>query len=62
MFEEQKHQRRRRSKAWVYYAILAVLSLFLIPSIGFTMVLGAMLFGLYATYLFRGGRFVVWIW
>jgi hypothetical protein len=58
----QEHKKRRRSKAWVYYALLAVCSLFLIPSVGFPMLPGSVLLGLYATYIYRGGRIVVWIW
>ena len=42
----QEHKKRRRSKAWVYYALLAVCSLFLIPSVGFSMQLGSVLLGL----------------
>lgn len=60
MFQERKKQ--RRSKAWVYYGALSAFALFLIPSLGFSMLLGAVLFGLYATYIYRGGRIVVWIW
>jgi hypothetical protein len=60
MFQERSQ--RRRSKAWVYYALLSILALFAIPSVGFSMLLGSVLFGFYATYIYRGGRFVVWIW
>ena len=52
---------RKRSKAWVYYAIIAALSLiggFAHP-IGF---LGMALFGLYSYYLHQGGRVVIWFW
>lgn len=52
----------RRSKAWVYYFLLAVVSIVAIPSIGPIMLVTAGLCGAYATYLFRGGRFVIWIW
>ena len=51
---------RRRSKAWVYYSCLAVAALFALPSVGATMLLTAGLCAAYATYLFRGGRIVVW--
>jgi hypothetical protein len=52
---------RRRSKAWIYYAVIAALCSiggFAHP-IGF---LGALLAGAYAYYLYRGGRVVVWFW
>jgi hypothetical protein len=53
---------RRRSKAWIYYTILAVLSLisvFLGHAVGLA---GMAMFGLYARYLYRGGRVVIWFW
>ena len=54
--------RRRRSLAWIYYSILAVLSLFAIPAThGGSLIVTALL-GLYATYLYRGGRIVIWFW
>ena len=52
---------QRRSAAWIYYALIAVGALIL----GFqhpAFVLVAILAGLYSTYLFRGGRFVIWFW
>ncbi|MET7280806.1 hypothetical protein ABZS29_21385 [Kribbella sp. NPDC005582] len=52
----------RRSKAWIYYAILTVLALAGIPAAGWGGLLAAILCGLYSTYLFRGGRIVVWFW
>lgn len=53
---------RRRSKAWIYYSILAVAS-FLTLCTGHLVGLGgSLIFGPYAIYLFRGGRFVLWIW
>lgn len=54
--------RRKRSVAWVYYTILAVLCLVGAFSVGPSALLPAVLCGAYATYLFRGGRFVLWIW
>lgn len=54
---------RRRSVAWIYYAVLSVLALIVgVSSAGFAMVLGALLLAAYAVYLFRGGRFVLWVW
>jgi hypothetical protein len=52
----------RRSKAWIYYLVLALISLttvFAGKPIG---LLGMAAFGFYSRYLFRGGRFVLWIW
>ena len=52
---------QRRSAAWIYYALIAVGAL--IP--GFqhpAFLLVAILAGLYSTYLFRGGHFVIWFW
>ena len=54
--------RRRRSIAWIYYAALTVLSLFAIPATSGGSLLVTVACGLYATYLFRGGRVVIWIW
>ncbi len=54
-------QERRRSIAWVWYSLLtlgAVLGAFSHPAL----VLVVPLLGLYALYLFRGGRFVIWFW
>lgn len=52
----------RRSKAWIYYGVLAVVSLVVIPAIGWQGLLAAAVFGLYSAYLFRGGRIVIWFW
>jgi hypothetical protein len=53
---------KKRSLAWIYYAIIASICAF----IGFNTTAGllvpAALCALYSVYLFRGGRFVVWIW
>jgi len=55
--------RRRRSVAWIYYTILAVLALiFAINKSQPGGLLISALCSAYATYLFRGGRFVLWIW
>lgn len=53
---------RRRSKAWIYYTILAVLSVGTVITGHLAGLAGAALFGLYARYLFKGGRVVIWIW
>ena len=57
------HPGRRRSVAWVYYTILAVLGpIFTISQGHPSGLVVTALCGAYATYLFRGGRFVIWIW
>lgn len=62
MTTEATDTARRRSKAWVYYTIIACLSLigtFAGKPVG---LVGFALCGLYARYLYRGGRVVIWIW
>jgi hypothetical protein len=55
--------RRKRSVAWVYYTILATLCLIgSINAADARLLLPTMLCAAYATYLYRGGRFVFWIW
>ena len=51
-----------RSKAWVYYAILAFLGLIAVCTGQLVGLVGMLLFGLYARYLYRGGRVVIWFW
>jgi len=56
-----RSQRRKRSAAWVYYALItlgAVVAGFSAPAL----FLFALFTGLYSSYLYRGGRFVVWFW
>ena len=53
---------RRRSKAWVYYTILAFLSFIALCTGQVVGLAGMALFGLYAFYLYRGGRIVFWFW
>lgn len=59
---QQNRPTRKRSIAWIYYAILAMVCLF----VGFNTEIGALvpaaLCAAYSVYLFRGGRFVLWIW
>lgn len=59
---ETTSERRRRSKAWVYYSILAFLSFVALCTGQVAGLAGTVLFGLYAAYLYRGGRFVIWFW
>lgn len=52
---------RKRSIAWIYYALLAavgVIASFQSPVI----LVAALACGAYSAYIFRGGRFVLWIW
>jgi hypothetical protein len=51
---------RRRSAAWIFYALCAIACLVASPAHPKS-ILGAAIAGLYAIYLFRGGRFVLWI-
>jgi hypothetical protein len=53
---------KRRSKAWLYYAVLSVLSFIAACSGQVIGLVGTALFGLYSVYLYRGGRFVFWFW
>ena len=52
---------RRRSKAWIYYALLAICAVI----VGFsqpTTFLVAIGCALYSRYIYRGGSIVVWLW
>ena len=57
----QQRVGKKRSLAWIYYGILTVLAVgagFLSPSA----FLVAIPLAAYTTDLYRGGRFVLWIW
>jgi len=54
--------RKPRSKAWVYYAILAAGSFIGLCTGQVVGLAGIALFGLYALYLYRGGQIVIWFW
>lgn len=61
---EPPELKRRRSRAWVLYAILAalgVVGVFVPTEEGNRLgaLVGAILCGLYARYIYRGGRFVL---
>jgi hypothetical protein len=51
-----------RAKAWVYYSVLAGASFIALCTGQLVGLLGMVLFGLYAAYLYRGGRVVIWFW
>lgn len=53
---------KRRSRAWIYYSILALLSFAAVFLGQVGGLIGTVLFGCYAVYLYRGGRFVLWFW
>ena len=53
---------RKRSRAWIYYAILAVLGLLAGPSTNWTTLWASLALGAYAVYIFLGGRYVWWMW
>lgn len=55
--------KRRRSKAWVYYAAITVFVVVGSFAAGKpASVFLAIIPGLYAWYLYRGGRIVIWFW
>lgn len=60
--QQETQKRRRRSIAWVYYAILAAVGLYVGFDVNASLLIPGALCALYSVYLFRGGRFVVWIW
>jgi hypothetical protein len=51
-----------RSKAWIYYVLLAVLSFVGVCTGKAVGLVGMALFGWYAFYLYQGGRVVIWFW
>jgi membrane protein CcdC involved in cytochrome C biogenesis len=59
---EETQRVRKRSVAWVYYAILALCFVFAAFAVTASAFVAALVCGAYSVYLFRGGRFVVWIW
>jgi hypothetical protein len=55
--------RTKRSLAWIYYSIIAVVAVFASIDAGKPEILiAAALCAAYAVYIFRGGRVVFWIW
>jgi hypothetical protein len=53
---------RVRSRAWIYYLILAICSLVAVFAGKPIGLLGTLLFGAYSYYLYQGGRVVIWFW
>jgi hypothetical protein len=53
---------RRRSSAWAYYALLSILSLIVVFTGHAVGLVGFVGCGLYARYLYSGGRIVIWFW
>ena len=50
---------RTRSKAWIFYLVLTVASVFVVAVAGPQVLIATVLLGLYTVYLYRGGRIVV---
>jgi hypothetical protein len=60
-YENARVRTRKRSIAWLFYAAICVACIvvaFQQPAA----LIGAAVTGLYAVYLWRGGRFVLWFW
>lgn len=55
-------RRSSRSKAWIYYLILAIASLIAVFAGKPIGLLGAGLCGAYSYYIYNGGRVVIWFW
>lgn len=53
---------RKRSLAWIYYSIIAAVGTYFGFATDIRALLLAALAAAYAVYLYRGGRFVLWIW
>ena len=51
---------RKRSPAWFYYGVVAILCLVATPMTGGVSLKLAPLFAAYAVYLYMGGKFVIW--
>lgn len=56
--------RRRRPHyiAGTFYLLIAIFGVVFGVSQQPSLLIGAAIAGLYSVYLFRGGRFVIWIW
>jgi len=51
-----------RSKAWIYYAVLAVLCLFGVFAGKPIGLVGSLVCAAYSYYIYQGGRVVIWFW
>ena len=58
----QNKATRKRSVAWIYYSIIAAFCTCVGFATDIRALLPAALAAAYAVYLYRGGRFVLWIW
>jgi Sec-independent protein secretion pathway component TatC len=54
--------RRRRSRAWIYYGVLAVAGIIAAPSSHGQSLWATLVCGAYAVYIFCGGKYVWWVW
>jgi hypothetical protein len=61
-FESNTGRNARRSKAWIYYAIIAALSVVALVGGQLTGLVVAVGASAYSRYLYRGGRVVIWFW
>lgn len=52
---------RVRSRAWAYYAVIAVFGVIVAFSHPITLLV-TLVAGIYSVYLYRGGRWVIWFW
>jgi hypothetical protein len=53
---------RKRSLAWIYYSLIAVVCACFGLATDIRALVPAILASAYAVYLYRGGRIVLWIW
>ena len=60
--EDSSKAPRKRSRAWIYYGILAAASLAVAPSSHGKTILPGLALAAYAIYIFRGGKYVYWVW
>jgi predicted lysophospholipase L1 biosynthesis ABC-type transport system permease subunit len=60
--QESSQEGRKRSRAWVYYAVLAVVGVGLAFSTHGKSLIATLVLGAYAVYIFCGGKYVYWIW
>jgi hypothetical protein len=59
---ENTKPKRKRSVAWLYYALISIVSLIAAFGVDPRALIVTAVCGAYSVYLFRGGRFVLWIW